>query len=519
MPTPVRCLHAKHGESPSSIGGPVRLALAAAVALLSAGPTIAQTPNETAAPESAADSPTAVTRDPRPAPRVVPKDEKEDSGPKNYWVAPRSSGTQRDTEPPRYVRNLDQTGWFRGQGLDGIDFGLDFRCRYERRDDDIRRNRPVLDEPLLTRWRGYLGVSKYLDPFRFYVEYEDAQRSNSQFPKDDRDVNQYEIIQAVAELHFADALGSDRPLRLQAGRLAFEYGDRRLIARNEWRNTTNNFQGFRAILGQQRNDWQLDLLAVKPITRDLDSLDDPEHPRWFYGALGEWRRWSSVVTFQPYWLLLQQNTSQGRTHLEKHTVGLRAYGQFGKSGFDWDLQGIHQFGDNGTRNVRTFATTSEAGYTFDHAWKPRPSLFFGYASGDRNPSDGVDQRFDRLYGFARPWSNDDYITFDNLLAPKVRIEFQPHERLRIDGGYSAYWVDSKSDRWGGANLNAGLSPAGQGSSFLGQELDIRARIKIGDRLDLTLGYAYFMPGDFPENLGRGEDSDFFYVEIAPRLLP
>lgn len=475
-------------------------------------PLLAQSPTSQDPPPATAVSP---AQDPGKAEAAKTDEKQKEQGPKNYWVAPRATGTQRDTEPPRYVRDLGKTDWFKGQGLDGIDFGLDFRARWEYRDDDIRRNRATLDQPLLTRWRGYLGINKHLDPFRFYLEYEDAQRSNSQFPLDDRDYNQYEIIQAVAELYFANALGNDRPLRLQAGRMAFEYLDRRLIARNEWRNTTNNFQGFRAILGQQRNDWQLDLLALKPITRDLDSLDDPEHPRWFYGAIGEWRRWSERVTFQPYWLLLHQNASQGRTPLEKHTVGLRAYGQFGKTGFDWDLQGIHQFGDNGARNVRTFGTTAEVGYTFEHDWKPRTCLFFGYASGDRSSTDGVDQRFDRLYGFARPWSNDDYIQFDNLLAPKARLEFQPHERVRIDGGYSAYWVDSKSDRWSGANLN----PAGQGSSFIGHELDIRLRLKIWDRLDVTLGYAYFMPGGFPENVGRGEDTDFFYAEFSPRLLP
>lgn len=29
---------------------------------------------------------------------------------RNYYVEPRSYGTRRDTEPPRYVRRLDKTG-------------------------------------------------------------------------------------------------------------------------------------------------------------------------------------------------------------------------------------------------------------------------------------------------------------------------------------------------------------------------------------------------------------------------
>jgi hypothetical protein len=438
-------------------------------------------------------------------------------GQENFHVAPRASGTQRDTEPPRYVRRLGSYEWGKETPFEGVDFGLDYRMRYEIRDDDLRRSKAVYDDPILTRTRAYVGINKIIDPVRAYVEVEDARIHNTQFPSNDRDVNEWEVIQAVAELHFANGLGDDRPLRLQAGRMAFEYVDRRLLARNEWRNTTNNFQGFRVILGQQKNDWQLDLLAVKPVVREVDDPDHAEHQRWLYGAIGEIRHWSKAVTLQPYYLLLHQDTSQGQARRELHTAGLRAYGLIGKSGFDWDLQGIHQFGENGTRRVAAYAATAELGYTFDMAWKPRAMGFFGYATGDQNPNDGVDQRFNRLYGFARPWSNNDYIQFENVIAPKVRLEFQPHERVRVDTGYSSYWLASNRDSWAAANNLR--DPSGRSGSFMGQELDVRVRVKIWDRIDLTVGYAYFMPGTFTENRGRGMDTDFFYIELSPRLLP
>jgi len=99
-------------------------------------------------------------------------------------------------------------------------------------------------------------------------------------------------------------LGNARTLSIKAGRQAFEYLDRRLLARNEWRNTTNNFQGVRATIGQQSNDWQVDILALKPIQRLTTSLDEVDHAQDFYGVIGDWRRWSAYVTLQPYYLLL-----------------------------------------------------------------------------------------------------------------------------------------------------------------------------------------------------------------------
>ena len=63
---------------------------------------------------------------------------------------------------------------------------------------------------------------------------------------------------------------------------------------------------------------------------------------------------------------------------------------------------------------------------------------YGVASGDKNPTDGKNQRFERLFGFARRWSNNDYFQMENIVAPKVRVEFEPKltwlAGLKIDTG-------------------------------------------------------------------------------------
>jgi len=434
--------------------------------------------------------------------------------PETYFVEARSTGTRKDSQPPRYVRALDKVDWLRGENFQYIDFGLDYRARAEIRDDDLRRPVDGLDTPLLQRWRGYFGIHDWVDPFRFYVEYEDASRNNSNFPTDNRDVNRQEIIQAVAELHFEDAFDLARPLRLQAGRMAFEYVDRRLLARNEWRNTTNNFQGFRAILGEQRSDWQLDLLALKPVNRLVDEPDVAVHNQWFYGAIGDWRRWSSVATIQPYYLLLKQQAEGSAPEREIHTAGVRAYGALGKTGLDWDGQYIAQFGEDGPRDHDAQAATAELGYTCDHDWKPRLAGFFGYASGNKDPNDASNERFDRLFGFARPWSSDDYIQFENVIAPKTRVEFTPHPDVRVDVGWSWCWLASDTDKWGVANLR---DPSGQSGSYMGDEFDARVRFKLGSHTDVAIGYAHFWPGEFTRNVGR-DDSLIAHLPTVEALL-
>jgi hypothetical protein len=394
----------------------------------------------------------------------------------SYYRAQKSYGTMRETEPPRYVKPLNTT-WLKDVDtfaeVDWLDIGLDYRMRYEWRDNDFRRSRDTIDEPILLRTRGFVAIKHVLDPLRFTLEVEDARRNHSQFTRafDTRDVNYVEPIQAYAELYFEetflgkDGLGNNRPISIRAGRHAFEYTDRRLLARNEWRNTTNNFQGVRAIFGQQHNDWQLDLLALKPIQRFTNQLDEVSHAQNFYGVIGDWRRWSEIVTLQPYYLVLTQDgndvkydangnkaAANSKIDREIHTAGLRAYGVIGQTGWDYDASYVKQWGHQDRLSNTgafiaelehdAFAYNAEVGYRFHHPWKPRLSAFYGVVSGDKNPTDGKNQRFERLFGFARPWSNNDYIQMENIVAPKLRIEFEPQVSwlagLKVDAGYSWY---------------------------------------------------------------------------------
>lgn len=433
----------------------------------------------------------------------------------SYFRPASSYGTQPDTDPPKYSKPLStiDAAW---NNLDWLDAGLDFRWRYEYRDDDLRRDIAGLDDPHLVRTRAFLGVREKLDPLRLGVEFEDARRYGGGFARDGRDINEAELIQLWAELHFADLLGRDargnaRPLSLRVGRLSFEYLDRRLLGNNQWRNTTNNFQGLRLQLGQQANDWQLDLLAVQPLLRLPYEWDEVRDGQWLHAVIGDWRRWSEIVTLQPFYLSLRQDTRPGVTARHIHATGLRAYGELGSSGWDYDLAAIGEFGRNGAECHRAFGWTSEIGRRFQAPWQPRASAFYGYASGDRDPNDRASNGFEKYYGFARPWSANDYLTWENLHAVRTRIELQPRRNLAVDLGYSAYWLASKTDAW----RNAGLRDTGGDSGrFMGQELDARAIWKFHDRARATLGYAHFLPGEFPRQRGKGRDSDFFYLEVS-----
>ena len=457
-----------------------------------------------------------------------------------YYVQFRSSGLQVQPDPPRYVKQANQT-WLKDQGwqdVDWLDLGVEIRARYEYINNDFRKKTETIDEPFQLRSRLYAAIKNKFDPLRATFEFQDSRRYNSQYPDTNMEVNKTEFIQGYGELYFKDALGkddlgTDRPLSLRYGRHAFELTDKRLVARNEFRNTTNTFQGMRALLGSKNSDWQADFFAFNPIVRFMDRTDKANDAQWFYGAKFDFRKWSKIVTFQPYYYLLQQNGSKmkyassgalatvaDKKDREIHTAGLRAYGIVADTGLDWDLNYLKQWGEDGGLNQDSYGYNMEAGYTFgNHPWKPRFMANMDYASGDANPADQTSQRFERLFGFNRPLSHSNYILMENIRAVKLRGEFSPAASLKVDFGYSWYDLASATDRWAASGYR---DTSGKSGKEIGQEFDIRAQFPVTKYLSMVAGYSYFMAGDFAQAQSQkqqpGRDNDTHYVWIDATVV-
>lgn len=472
------------------------------------------------------------------------------AGAEDYYVKTKGYRVEPDTDPPAYVRNLSRTQFEQFRDIDWLDVGLDFRTRYEYRENDYRfwtdisaasatsagtrryRNDP--DNLWLLRTRAYAGVHDIIDPLRFAVEFEDARSYNGLYERTDADVNEFELIQGYAELYFKSALGHNRPLSIRAGRMHMELLDRRLIGNNQFRNTTNNFEGFRVRFGKKQNDWDLDTFALQPVERRKYAFDRPDEDTWIYGAVLSLKQWSEVVTIQPYFLGRKQNgdltnsvSVDRKPDMDIYAPGLRLYGVIPGTGFDFDADINKQFGRFGERSGTTqslrqhdaLAYSLELGHTFDHEWKPRASVYYGYGTGDKQSGDGYNQRFDAFYGFNQPWSRNDYFSWDNVHAPKARLEFVPYQDVRVDLGYNAFWQESETGGWNRTNLR---DRDGRSGSFLGHEFDIRMRHKLNPYVDWSLSYAYFSPGGFtrsqakPDPVGpfTTEPSNFVYFEVS-----
>lgn len=429
---------------------------------------------------------------------------------KNYYVKSKGYGSNPESDPAEYVHQLNQIGVEKFKDVDWVDVGLNYRMRYESRDNDFRRPTAQLDNLFLSRTQAYFGIKNILDPLRFAIELQDSRSHSSRFEENTSDVNKPDLLQGYAELYFKEPKFIDRAISLRAGRMSYEVLDRKLFSRDNWGNTIANFQGFRATIGEKENDWQFDSFTLQPIVKEMNSPDSAGD-QWLYATILNWRRWSDIITIQPFYFRLDEDRSLEMPTTKLHSPGLRFYGNIGNTGFDYDFIGVYQFGTTNGQENNAHGYATEIGYSFLADWKPRLSFIYAYASGDKKPNDSKNQRFNRLFGFNRPWSNSNHIEWENLETFKSRIEFKPHQKLRMEASYNLYWLASETDSWKRANLR---DETGNSGKEIGQDLEFRTHYKINNNLRTTIGYAHFIPGEFAKTAGRDGASNFVYFEFT-----
>ena len=485
--------------------------LLAAVALLSwpsfAFPQDTQTSSPSEAPETLNNAPESEdVRESKPEAPIPP------AKPHLYSTS-RSPATNRVADRPRYAKTFDQL--FGIEGLSWLEAGAQVRSRYEYREDFPRELFDSSGQYLL-RTRGYAGIRGVTDPLRMAFEFQDSRRYDSDFNENTRTVNEVDIEQLFGEFYFDDAVAA-QPLSLRGGRMSFDAVDRRLMARNRFRNTTNAFDGGRVRVGNNETPWELDFFITRPVERKPRELDGVDDERTFGGAHSYFRFASIKTTIEPYYFFLEDaRKDPTRRDRSIHTIGGHNFGLFGDSGFHWDTDGAFQVGKSGDGDHLAFAAHAELGYSFDLAWKPKLSAWFNYATGDRDPNDDDDDRFDSMFGAAHTFYGfADAVSWQNLINPAAHASARPLKGLRLDAFYRAYWLASDKDSFVRARIS---DPTGSSGSFVGQEIDFRLRYKLLKRVDFDLGYGLFIAEEFTRNLTPGvSTSELAYASIQLTL--
>jgi hypothetical protein len=418
---------------------------------------------------------------------------------------------------------------------------LEQRTRYETMDGVFKTWAKGGDQqiPLQT----HLLVEAHLDDFRIGGEFMDARQfgADSGSGVNNTHVDSADLLQAYVKWADQNTLYTGLGTEITAGRQTLNFGSRRLVGRNVFRNTINSFDGLRVRVLDYDN-WQFNAFVTMPVNRyptssasllDNDmKFDRPDAHTWFSGGFLEVYNlpWNINSEFYLYHLDEADSAVNQTRNRRYFTPGMRFYIKPAKSEFDFSFEGIGQFG---TVRAATTATDRrvlshtawyehlDIGYTFDMPWQPRFNVEYDYASGDKNPNDGKDGRFDTLYGARRfdygPTGIYGAFARANINTPGYRLNFAPRSDVQASISHRFFWLAECKDAWTAANLQ---DRTGRSGDFVGHQLELTARWDFNSSLNFETGWTHLFKGQFAKTAPQApnpSDVDYFYVQSLFRF--
>jgi hypothetical protein len=417
----------------------------------------------------------------------------------SYLAGPEDSYIQDIWDPIKWITLSDE--WH-------LTVGGQARLRFESETDkDFGVSSPSHDAFLLQRYFIHTDF-RHVSGMRFFIQGKFAYSN-------DRDKGGEDTLENYADFHqaFMDIPLGSTIWRL--GRQELQYGNQRLISPLDWGNLRRSFDGIK--VAADLDDWRIEAFAVRPVVNDIKRLDSSDQDRDFYG-LYTTHKGTEKLASDYYFLVLKDNrqttNSNGRTGRQTvYTLGTRLYGKQGN--WDYETEFGSQFGTYAGDRIRAWMATAGGGYTFsDVDMQPKISLFYDYASGDSDPTDGTHETFNQLFPLGHAYFGYlDRVGRRNIHAIKAQFKVKPSRKLTAWADFHTFFLDTNNDALYGANGKPLRPATGSGSDSVGHELDITVKYIINRHTTALAGWAHMWPGGFIEESGASEDADLFYAQV------
>ncbi|NOS76282.1 MAG: alginate export family protein [Methyloglobulus sp.] len=429
---------------------------------------------------------------------------------------------------------------------DWLSFNVEHRTRYETMDGCFRggckggdQQIPIQTDVFLeARWNGFRLGGEFLDAREFGSDEGSGINTTS---VDDADFIQGYLAYADQNINYSGIGGE-----VIVGRQTLNFGSRRLVARNVFRNSINSFTGARVHL-LDYNNWKLNVFATMPVLRlpadetglldNRQQWDEEDDRTWFSGAFLEVFDIAWNINGELYLYHLEEGDSPNNLTRNRRyfTPGFRFYIKPTPGEIDFQTETIGQFGtvrgstkesDGKNLDHAAWMQHADVGYTFDHPWMPRLALEYDYASGDKKQNDNHDQRFDTLFGARRfdfgPTGIYGAFARSNINTPGFRITVNPRSDVQLGVSHRAFWLASNTDTWTttGTATTALRDKSGNTSNYIGQQLELTARYDFNSSLNFETGWTHLFKGAFAKNAPNapeGKDIDYFYVQSLLRF--
>jgi hypothetical protein len=312
-------------------------------------------------------------------------------------------------------------------------------------------------------------------------------------PISTNEVNTFELVQAYVAGDITEPFGKGSKLTLTAGRMTLNLGSRRLVAADDYRNTTNGYTGVRVDLAAS-GGVKATLIYTLPQVRLPEDpqgirdhkvqVDRESFDLVLWGGTVSKARLGGPAMGELSYFHLGERDAPGRATRDRSldTFGARIIADPHPGKLDYEIEAIYQTGELSASLAATAVTQkisanfvhADIGYTFPSAWRPRLSVEFDRASGDK--AGGRNTRFDTLFGMRRadlaPAGLYNSVARANIVTPGVRIEATPSKRLDWFAVYRPMWLASDEDSFSTTGVR---DVTGRSGDFAGHQIEARVR--------------------------------------------
>lgn len=436
-----------------------------------------------------------------------------------------------------------------------LSLSVNQRTRYESINGSYMPNGKGGDQQIALQTDVWLAAK--LGKFTAGTEFLDARALNADSGSkilNNTHVNTADFLQGYVAWADQNVLYSGFGAEIKAGRQTLDFGSRRLLARNTFRNTVNSFTGVR-LRFMDYDKWQFNGFVTMPVIRYPLGIDTPalinNDQQWdredthtlFSGGFLEVSDLAWGINGEAYVYHLDESESDTNPNPTRNrryvTPGMRFYIKPAKANFDFQTEAMGQFGtsratsgvaDKTNIQHEAWSTHADLGYTFDMPWSPRLALEYDYASGNNANHAGVDNRFDPLYGARKfdfgPTGIYGVFSRSNINTPGYRINAAPRSDVQLSFDHRFLWLASSTDCLGGANCSSSATSTtlwdktGHSGGYVGQQLDLTARWDFNSSLNFESGWTHLFKGRFAKQAPfapNGQDLDYFYVQSQLRF--
>lgn len=395
-----------------------------------------------------------------------------------------------------------------------LSIGGQIREEWERVLNDNWGLQPYNNHFLLERYMLHLDAH-YGEHLRTFIEFESGISSGR--IGGPRPIDEKRLDFASAFIEVSTGPGDDSAL-LRAGRQELRYGSGRLIDVREGPNVRLSFAGF---VGKERlGTWRIDEIAVRPLADNPGFFDNsPIHREGLWGVYAT-RALPRKFGIDLYYLGLDRTDAafeRGVGHETRHSVGVRFFrpATSDKAAWDFDLEGVEQFGTFAGANIEVWTFASDTGYRIPTIpLKPRFSLKADLASGD-NPRSKTMGSFNPLF----PTGAFFGVLADTGPGP---INFMDlHPRIETDLTHGISWSAGWLFQWR-ENINDGVysipglliaKASGSPARYVGDRPATEIHWQITKHLWFQADYGIFLAGRFLKEAGPGKNLNYsaFYA--------